>query len=40
MKLSCSFCGQREPDVKLAAGSDVYICNACVEKLSDVFNKK
>jgi hypothetical protein len=39
-ELSCSFCGQREPDVKLAAGPDAHICNACVEKLSGVFNKK
>jgi len=39
-ELSCSFCGQREPDVKLAAGSNAHICNACVETLGDVFNKK
>src|ERR1700761_2733248 len=36
---SCSFCGRREPDVKLAAGPDAHICNACVEMLGGVFNK-
>jgi hypothetical protein len=38
--MSCSFCGRREPEIKLAAGPNAFICNMCVEALAGVFNKK
>ena len=32
--LKCSFCGKDQDQVKkLVAGSGVYICNECIEKL-------
>jgi hypothetical protein len=37
----CSFCGLTPPEVKLAAGPNVFICNRCVELLSDgVFSER
>ena len=37
-KDECSFCGSRPPDVRLAAGPNVFICDGCVAMLSsDVF---
>jgi len=36
----CSFCGRREPDVRLAAGAKGFICDACVLLLSDLFHPK
>lgn len=31
---ACSFCGKREPQVKLVQGTDgVFICNSCVNNL-------
>jgi hypothetical protein len=39
-ELSCSFCGRREPEVKLAAGPSSFICNMCVDALGQVLNKK
>lgn len=27
---ACSFCGKAEPEVRLGAGPDVFICNECV----------
>ena len=30
--IHCSFCGKSQDDVKkMIAGSDVYICNECIE---------
>jgi hypothetical protein len=34
---ACSFCGRSEPDVRLAGGAHGFICDACVNTLSDVF---
>lgn len=31
----CGFCHRREPEVKLAAGPDAFICNACVKMLHE-----
>jgi hypothetical protein len=39
-ELSCSFCGRREPEVKLAAGPSSFICNIGVEALSRDLNKE
>lgn len=36
-EISCSFCGRSEPEVKLAAGPNAFICNACVNDLYSVF---
>ena len=36
---SCSFCGQRESEVRLGAGPGVFICESCVGTLSEVFSK-
>lgn len=33
-KDECSFCGSRPPDVRLAAGPNVSICDSCVTMLS------
>ena len=30
----CSFCGSSPPDVRLAAGPNVFICDGCVAMLS------
>ena len=38
--LTCSFCYRTEPDVRLAAGPNVFICDSCVSTLSDVFQEK
>ena len=35
----CSFCGRQAPDVRLAAGPEVFICNVCVSMLSEMFAK-
>ena len=37
---SCSFCGRGEPEVRLAAGPEVFICDSCVATLSDVFGRE
>ena len=37
---SCSFCGRREPDVRLAAGADAFICDDCVNNLAKFFKSK
>lgn len=34
---SCSFCGRRRPEVKLAAGAKAFICDSCVALLAGVF---
>ena len=34
---SCSFCGKREPEVRLAAGAKAFICDSCVQMLSRTF---
>ena len=39
LSASCSFCGRCEPEVKLAAGVDSFICNSCVETFHDLFEK-
>jgi hypothetical protein len=39
-ELNCSFCQRREPEVKLAAGPNAFICHMCVESLGQVFNNK
>jgi hypothetical protein len=36
---SCSFCGRREPEVRLAAGAKAFICDSCVKLLTGVFAK-
>ena len=36
-KDQCSFCGRRPPEVRLAAGSDAFICDGCVTMLSQTF---
>jgi hypothetical protein len=33
----CSFCGQRPPVIRLAAGPRAFICDSCVSTLSGVF---
>jgi hypothetical protein len=39
-KDECSFCGSRPPDVRLATGPNVFICDGCVTMLSsEVFAK-
>jgi hypothetical protein len=36
----CSFCRRAPPDVRLAAGPNVFICDGCVTMLSeDVFSR-
>jgi hypothetical protein len=35
---SCSFCQRTAPEVRLAAGPDVFICDECVSTLGDVFD--
>ena len=37
---SCSFCGRREPEVRLAAGATAFICNSCVATLSEALSDK
>ena len=40
-KLSCSFCGKGQDDVKkLIAGPSVYICNECVELCNDIIEEE
>jgi len=36
--LQCSFCGRRPPEIRLAAGPDVFICDGCVDLLTEVFS--
>src|SRR5215469_18044105 len=31
----CSFCGQKPPQVRLAAGPGVFICNSCVATVGE-----
>lgn len=38
-KTACSFCGKKEPEVKLGAGPGVFICNECVITFSEAFKK-
>ena len=36
-KLSCSFCGKKQSQVKkLIAGPNIYICNECVDLCNDI----
>jgi len=37
---NCSFCGRTEPQVRLAAGANGFICDSCVKALGNVFNNK
>ena len=40
-KLSCSFCGKGQDDVKkLIAGPSVYICNECVDLCNDIIEEE
>ena len=40
-KLSCSFCGKTQDDVKkLIAGPSVYICNECVDLCNDIIDEE
>ena len=40
-KLSCSFCGKSQDDVKkLIAGPSVYICNECVDLCNDIIEEE
>src|SRR5210317_1549013 len=40
-KLSCSFCGKSQDDVKkLIAGPSVYICNECVDFCNDIIEEE
>ena len=39
-ELNCSFCGRREPEVRLAAGPSAFICNMCVETFGKALNGK
>ena len=34
-EIMCSFCNRKEPEVKLAAGPDAFICDGCVKMLHD-----
>jgi len=36
---SCSFCGGTEPQVRLAAGANGFICDSCVRTLGEVFKR-
>jgi hypothetical protein len=36
-KDECSFCGRHPPDVRLAAGPNAFICDACVTMFSQMF---
>jgi len=36
---ACSFCGNSNPEVKLAPGPGVYICNECVNTFSEGFKQ-
>jgi hypothetical protein len=36
---SCSFCGRKEPEVRLAAGVNAFICDSCVKLLAGTFLK-
>jgi len=40
-KLTCSFCGKNQEDVKkLIAGPSVYICNECVDLCNDIIEEE
>ena len=40
-KLSCSFCGKTQDDVKkLIAGPSLYICNECVDLCNDIIEEE
>lgn len=36
---ACSFCGRGEPQVRLVAGANGFICDACVSLVSEVFKE-
>ena len=36
---ACSFCGRSEPQVRLVAGANGFICDSCVSLVSDVFKE-
>jgi ClpX C4-type zinc finger len=36
-RYACSFCCRSEPEVRLAAGPEVFICDSCVATLTEVF---
>ncbi len=41
IKMACSFCGRKAPEVKLGAGpDDVFICNECVDLFTETFHGK
>jgi ClpX C4-type zinc finger len=33
----CSFCGKGQPDVRIVAGPDVWICHECIQLCCDIF---
>jgi hypothetical protein len=37
---ACSFCGRSEPEVRLAAGPGVFICDSCVGSLNQLFTSE
>ncbi len=37
---SCSFCGRKPPEVKLAAGPNVFICDGCVSQFASGFDER
>ena len=40
-EIFCSFCGKSQDEVKkIIAGSDVYICNECVELSMDILREE
>ena len=40
-KLTCSFCGKNQEDVKkLIAGPSVYICDECVDLCNDIIEEE
>lgn len=36
---ACAFCGKAQPEVRLAAGPNVFICDGCVATLSEAFSE-
>lgn len=35
---SCSFCGRKEPEVRLVAGASAAVCDSCVARLAKFFS--
>lgn len=33
----CSFCGRGEPEVRLVAGANAFICDSCAKTVAEVF---